>query len=55
VRFPKIGEGKMRKTLAKLDDAERYQLLYLADLGTALCMSGLFVNSLYFVGNLFSA
>ncbi|MDN3277974.1 hypothetical protein QWJ07_27170 [Frankia sp. RB7] len=24
----------MRKALAKLDDAERHQLLYLADLGT---------------------
>jgi hypothetical protein len=42
----------MRKALAKLDDVERYQLRYLADLGTALCISGLFVDVLYVVGNM---
>ncbi len=43
----------MRKALAQLDDAERYHLLYLADLGTALCMSGLAVSILQGIGNLF--
>jgi hypothetical protein len=43
----------MRKALAQLDDAERYQLLYLADLGTALCMSGLVVSILQGIGRLF--
>ncbi|MBR0793089.1 hypothetical protein JQ631_28785 [Bradyrhizobium manausense] len=40
----------MRKVLAELDDEERYHLLYLADLGTALCMSGLTVSILHAVG-----
>jgi hypothetical protein len=45
----------MRKALAKLDDSERYQLLYLADLGTALCMAGLAVSILHAVGGLLYA
>jgi hypothetical protein len=41
----------MRKILAQLDDSERYQLLYLADLATSLCMSGLVVSIVHgFVG-----
>jgi hypothetical protein len=36
--------GKMRKALAELDAEERAALLYLADLGTALCASGLVVS-----------
>jgi hypothetical protein len=43
----------MRKALAKLDDDERARLLYLADLGTALCLSGLVVGILQLVGGLF--
>ena len=43
----------MRKALAKLDDTERYQLLYLADLGTALCMAGLAVSILHSIDSLF--
>lgn len=42
----------MRKALAKLDDEERHQLLYLVDLGTALCLSGLVVSILRGIGNL---
>lgn len=34
----------MRKALAELDAEERAALLYLADLGTALCASGLVVS-----------
>lgn len=45
----------MRKALARLDDAERSQLLYLADLGTALCMSGLVVSILHAICDLFCA
>ena len=43
----------MRKTLAKLDGKERSVLLYLADLGTALCLSGFVVSMLKTVGVLF--
>lgn len=43
----------MRKVLAELDDEERYHLLYLADLGTALCLSGLIVSILHAVGCMF--
>lgn len=42
----------MRKVLAELDDEERYQLLYVADLGTALCLSGLAVSILHGVCSL---
>ncbi len=45
----------MRKVLAQLDDAERDQLLYIADLGTALCLSGLVVSILHGIGSLFLA
>ena len=45
----------MRKALAQLDDSERYQLRYLADLGTALCMSGLVVSTLQGIDCLFFA
>ena len=34
----------MRKALAELDADERAALLYLADLGTALCAAGLVVS-----------
>jgi hypothetical protein len=43
----------MRKALAKLDDEQRYELLYLADLGTALCLSGLMISILRAVGSVF--
>jgi len=43
----------MRKVLAELDDEQREVLLYLADLGTALCLSGLVVSILQFAGSLF--
>jgi hypothetical protein len=43
----------MRKALAKLDDEERSILLYLADLGTALCLSGFVVSILKAAGALF--
>ncbi|QQN65680.1 hypothetical protein JIR23_08275 [Bradyrhizobium diazoefficiens] len=42
----------MRKVLAELDDEERYQLLYVADLGAALCLSGLAVSILHAVCSL---
>lgn len=45
----------MRKTFANLDEEERDILLYLADLGTALCLSGLVVGILQFAGSLFDA
>jgi hypothetical protein len=34
----------MRKAIAELDAEERAALLYLADLGTAICASGLIVS-----------
>ena len=34
----------MRKAIARLDAEERAALLYLADLGTAMCAAGLFVS-----------
>lgn len=34
----------MRKALAELDAEQREALLYLADLGTAVCSSGLIVS-----------
>jgi hypothetical protein len=44
----------MRKALNELDAEERDVLLYLADLGTAMCSSALIVTILQFVGGLFS-
>lgn len=38
--------GKMRKAIAELDAEERAALIYLADLGTAMCASGLIVSLL---------
>jgi hypothetical protein len=43
----------MRKALAQLNDEERHELLYLTDLGTALCLSGLAVSILHLTGALF--
>jgi len=43
----------MRKALAELSEDERHALLYLADLGTAVCLSGLIVSIINFVGDLF--
>lgn len=43
----------MRKALAHLDDRQRDQLIYLADLATAVCLSGLVVSILHSAGNLF--
>ncbi|WP_283810218.1 MULTISPECIES: hypothetical protein [Bradyrhizobium] len=43
----------MRKALAELSEDERHALLYLADLGTAACLSGLIVSIIKFVGDLF--
>lgn len=42
----------MRKLLASLDDERRAVLLYLADLGTALSLSGLVVSILHALGSL---
>jgi hypothetical protein len=36
----------MRKAIAQLDAEQRAALLYLADLGTAVCASGLIVSLL---------
>jgi hypothetical protein len=49
----KIWSDDMRKALAYLDDKQRSQLIYLADLGTAVCLSGLVVSILHAAGNLF--
>jgi hypothetical protein len=49
----KIWSDDMRKALAHLDDEKRSQLIYLADLGTAVCLSGLVVSILHAAGNLF--
>ena len=38
------GEGKMRKAIAELNNEAREALLYLADLGTVICTSGLIVS-----------
>ena len=43
----------MRKALAELSEDERHALLYLADLGTAACLSGLIVSIVKFFGDLF--
>jgi hypothetical protein len=43
----------MRKALAELSEDERCALLYLADLGSAACLSGLIVSVIKFVGDLF--
>ena len=43
----------MRKALAHLNEEERHHLLYLADWGTALCLSGLAVSILHLTGSLF--
>jgi len=43
----------MRKALAELSEDERRALLYLADLGSAACLSGLIVSIIKFVGDLF--
>jgi hypothetical protein len=37
---------KMRKAIAELDADQRAALLHVADLGTALCASGLIVSLL---------
>lgn len=39
----------MRKAISELDVEQRQQLLYLADLGAALCLSALTVCILKFV------
>ncbi len=44
--------GKMRKALAELNEDERHALLYVADLGTAACLSGLIVSIIKLVGDL---
>ena len=43
----------MRKALARLNEEERHYLLYLADLGTALCFSGLAVSIMHLTDDLF--
>lgn len=43
----------MRKAFAVLNDEERHQLLYLVDLGTAMCLSGLAVSILRAAASLF--
>ena len=42
----------MRKALAELNEDERHTLLYVADLGTAACLSGLIVSIIKLVGDL---
>jgi DNA-directed RNA polymerase specialized sigma24 family protein len=39
-------EREMRKAIAELDAEERAALLYLADLGTAVCAAGFIVSLL---------
>ena len=46
-------EKDMRRALDNLDAEERALLLYVADLGTAMCSSALIVSILQFVINLF--
>ena len=53
--LPKNWSENMRKALAHLNDRQRNQLIYLADLGTAVCLSGLVVSILHAAGNLFYA
>jgi hypothetical protein len=42
----------MRKAIEELDEEQRDTLLYVADLGTALCASGLIVSVLRLLGGL---
>jgi len=42
----------MRKAIAELDAEQRAALLYVADLGTAVCTSALVVSVLRFIGGL---
>jgi hypothetical protein len=44
--FQNNGGMKMRKAIAELDADQRAALLYVTDLGTALCASGLIVSLL---------
>jgi hypothetical protein len=44
VRFCIKRERKMRKAIAELDAETREALLYLADLGTAVCAAGLITS-----------
>ncbi len=49
VRFRKKRERDMRKVLNDLDTEQREALLYVVDLGIALCASGLIVSMLRLV------
>jgi hypothetical protein len=42
----------MRKALAELDEEQRAALLYVADFGTAICLSALIVSILKLIGGL---
>jgi hypothetical protein len=42
----------MRKAIAELDKEQRAALLYVADLGTAICASALIASVLRFIGGL---
>ena len=42
----------MRKAIAELDEEQRAALLYVADLGTAICGSALVVSLLHLLGGL---
>ena len=42
----------MRKAIAELDEERRAALLYVADLGTAVCASALIVSVLNMLGGL---
>jgi hypothetical protein len=42
----------MRKALDALDEEQRAALLYVADFGTAVCLSGLIVSLLRLIGGL---
>jgi hypothetical protein len=46
LRSQKKEEREMRKAIAELDAEERAALIYLADLGIAMCASGLIVSLL---------
>jgi hypothetical protein len=42
----------MRKAIAELDEEQRAALLYVADLGTAICASALIASLLRLLGGL---
>ncbi|MHC6152224.1 hypothetical protein ACVSQB_10550 [Bradyrhizobium elkanii] len=55
IAFSRKGSLAMRKAIARLDAEQRAQLLYLADLGTAMFTSALVVCILKAIVDLFAA